>query len=53
VGTRQGQAKKLDSPLARGACVVGVAVPNGGGRCGERLRQRQAGDLFSVECFCL
>jgi hypothetical protein len=23
----QGQAKKLDSPLARGACVVGVAVP--------------------------
>jgi hypothetical protein len=30
VGTCQGQAKKLDSPLARGACVVGVAVPTAG-----------------------
>jgi hypothetical protein len=30
VGTCQGQAKKLDSPLARGACVVGVAVPMAG-----------------------
>jgi hypothetical protein len=30
VGTCQDQAKKLDSPLARGACVVGVAVPTAG-----------------------
>jgi hypothetical protein len=27
VGTGQIQAKKLDSPLAWGACVIGVAVP--------------------------
>ena len=26
----QGQAEELDSPLARGACVVGVAVPTAG-----------------------
>jgi hypothetical protein len=26
----QGQAEKLDSSLARGACVVGVAVPTAG-----------------------
>jgi hypothetical protein len=30
VGTCQGQAKKLDSPLARGACLVGVSIPTAG-----------------------
>jgi hypothetical protein len=30
VGTCQGQAEKLDSLLARGACVVGVAEPTAG-----------------------
>jgi hypothetical protein len=30
VGTCQGQAEKLDSPLVRGACEVGVAVPTAG-----------------------
>jgi hypothetical protein len=30
VGTCQGQAKKLDSPLAGGACVIRVSVPRAG-----------------------
>ena len=30
VGTCQVQAEELDSPLAGGACVIGVAVPTAG-----------------------
>jgi hypothetical protein len=48
VGTGQGQAKKLDSPLARGACVVGVAIPTAGagaakGFVGGRQETRKGG----------
>jgi hypothetical protein len=35
VGACQGQAEKLDSPLARGACVVGVAGPTAGAGVAE------------------
>jgi hypothetical protein len=30
VGTCQVQVEKLDGPLVRGACVIGVAVPMAG-----------------------
>jgi hypothetical protein len=48
VGTGQGQAEKLDGPLARGACVVGVAVPTAGagvakGFVGGRQETREGG----------
>jgi hypothetical protein len=44
----QGQAEKLDSPLARGACVVGVAIPTVGagaakGFVGGRQETREGG----------
>ena len=44
----QGQPEKLDSPLARGACVVGVAVPTAGagaakGFVGGRQETREGG----------
>jgi hypothetical protein len=53
VGTCQGQAKKLDSPLARGACVLGVAVPTAGagavkGFVGGRQETRESGGAGGV-----
>ena len=44
----QAQAEKLDSPLARGMCVVGVAVPTAGagaskGFVGGREETREGG----------
>jgi hypothetical protein len=53
VGACQGQAEKLDSPLWRGACVVGVAIPTAGagaakGFVGGRQETREGGGASGV-----
>jgi hypothetical protein len=53
IGACQGQAKKLDSPLASGACVVGAAVPTAGagaakGFVGGRQETREGGGASGV-----
>jgi hypothetical protein len=53
VGTCQGQAEKLDSQLARGACVIGVSVPTPGagaakGFVSGRQQTRESGGASGV-----